>query len=256
MKQREFIFSEKEYWESVRAFYKIILEGRFMSLSPNEMDETELLESIPTGITDEERGIGFVNKFCSWFTLGESRTNDYLGKTYKSANLCYGKDKSVFISYNRFIYALNVGKKAINYIEDVGINKVDEKTIYPSDFFETNKVAKILYIRSQKGIDPFKRNDFCSYFAMENILPCDIRRYILMAQYDFLYCVINNPFYWFPPAPESSIQIPPDPKWYSTNRGITIEVANKIRQLFKDEFQDSYFSKFSFIQKELSKQRL
>ena len=239
---RTIVLNSKAYKEDIRGFYKSILEGRFLSLSPYDMDDKQLMDSIPLGKTVEGKGIDWVDNLCSWYVIGEKIEAEYFGKKYYSAELCYAETKRVLINYSRFIYPIYINTPvAVWQTKNVGINKVDEEIIDPYRFFNNNKGEKFLYLWSQIGSDKFKKRDLCSFFSFRNITPDNIRKYILMAQLDVLFGILNSPcMYYVPPTAKISSQFDNDSRWYG-GESVVFDVVSKI---FQDEFKESYLSKF------------
>jgi hypothetical protein len=81
------ILNKPKYIEDVRYFYKPILEGRFLSLNTETMNDEESLHSLPYRLTDCNKSFCFDYNFCIWFTIGLSRELEFVSTLYQGTNI-------------------------------------------------------------------------------------------------------------------------------------------------------------------------
>ena len=241
------ILDEVKYSQDVRKYYKSILEGRFLSINTETMNDDELLHSLPYGLTDSDRSLCFANNLCTWFTIGESRELEFV-RPYKQMCLSYGEESSIYINYSRFWLPLKFKNHNNTYFgNQSGVNKIDGILVDPEYFFANHFGEKIFYICGKKGVDQFGRKQNCLMFAFNNVNPTYIRKYIINSQLYTLQEVINNPIEYHI-LPEATIVF----EWNGQTKKnyrivghpVIYELVNRI---YTEEFSESFNSKYRDI---------
>ncbi len=237
----------EKYVQDVRNYFKNILEGRFLSLEVEKMNDYDMINAIPYGRTDDYRGISFVNNLCSWYTIGESVELEYF-RPYKQICLNSVKGNDIKINYSRFWTPLSLkDPRNIYFGNKTGINTIDDIQVDPQLYFKVHYGEKILYIRGQEGIDQFGNKRYCYQFALKNVSPHHIRKYILSSQLFVLSEVIKNPIE-YSMLPETTIIIEFNGQTtynhHIVGHHLIYELVNRI---YIEEFSEAFKSKYQSL---------
>ena len=199
------IAREDEYKNQLSAHYNSILYGRLMKINPNTANDSE----ISSFVTDFDKNESFDNNCCSWLTIGEIGSSEYMGNNFSYINLLPSTGNPIQINFSQFRYGMSakqghVGFTSFNPEHAVHICTIDNCTIFPETFFSAHKGEKLLYLYSFNTVTAFNRPKRCYHFALTNISSSYIRKYIRYAQIFVLKNCLSDPI---ADTPYTSIKI-------------------------------------------------
>lgn len=234
------------YSQKVRNYFTSIIDGRLLSLNIDNLSDEELLNALPTGITDTSRSLCFANNTCSWFTIGESRKLEYV-RPFKQMCLTFGEE-SIYINYSRFWLPLSFENNDNIFFRNLSeFNTIDGLQVDPESFFPNHLGKKLFFICGKKGTDQYGRKQNCLLFALNNVDPINIRKYITTSQLSTLREVINNPIE-YSILPETTIVFEwngqTKKNYHIVGHPIIYDLVNKI---YSDEFAAAFNAKYQYI---------